>query len=169
MEQLLSELADEFGPGRIFRPYRDVRFSADKSPYKTNCSASVGDGYLALSARELKVASGLYVAEADELQRYRAAVDAEASGAELAKIVGALRAAKYEITAHDLLKTAPKGWSQQHPRIELLRYKGIAMTKTWPIGAWLGNRKAKDRVVRAFQAAAPLNEWLDRHVRSTAA
>ena len=44
MEELLAELADEFGAGRLFRPYRDVRFSADKTPYKTNCAARLGDG-----------------------------------------------------------------------------------------------------------------------------
>jgi uncharacterized protein (TIGR02453 family) len=165
MEQLLAELADEFGAGRIFRPYRDVRFSADKTPYKTNCSATVGDGYVALSADELMVASGLYMPEPAELQRYRAAVDADKSGTELAEIVATLHAANYQITAHDVLKTAPRGYAKEHPRIELLRHKGITMTKAWPVGAWLGTRKAKDRVVEALRAAAPLNQWLARHVR----
>jgi uncharacterized protein (TIGR02453 family) len=165
MEQLLADLAAEFGDGRIFRPYRDVRFSADKSPYKTNCAATVGDGYLSLSAEQFTVASGLYMPEPAELQRFRAAVDAAASGADLAEIVAALRAANHQITAHDVLKSAPRGFSREHPRIELLRHKGIAMTKTWPVGAWLGTREAKDRVVKALRAAGPLNEWLNRHVR----
>jgi uncharacterized protein (TIGR02453 family) len=165
MELLLAELADEFGDGRIFRPYRDVRFSADKTPYKTNCSATVGDGYVAVSADELRVASGLYMAEPEELQRYRNAVDAEVSGAELSEIVAALRTAHYEVMAHDILKSAPRGISRDHPRIELLRLKGIAMSKSWPVGAWLGTRKAKDRVIKAFRDAAPLNQWLARHVR----
>ena len=164
MEELLAELAGEFGAGKIFRPYRDVRFSADKTPYKTNCSATVGDGYLALSAEEFTVASGLYMAEPAELARYRAAVDAEASGAELAGIVAVLHKAGYQITAADVLKSAPRGYPKDHPRIELLRHKGIAMTKTWPVGQWLGTRKAKDRVVAALRAAEPLNKWLGRHV-----
>jgi uncharacterized protein (TIGR02453 family) len=165
MEQLLAELTDEFGAGRIFRPHRDVRFSADKSPYKTNCAATVGDGYVSLSADGLQVASGLYMAEADELQRYRAAVDAEVSGAALTAIVAALRDADYQIMAHDVLKSAPRGFPREHPRIELLRHKGIAMTRTWPVGAWLGTSKAKDRIVKTLRAAAPLNQWLARHVR----
>jgi uncharacterized protein (TIGR02453 family) len=165
MEQLLNELFDEFGPGRIFRPHRDIRFSADKSPYKTNCSATVGDGYVALSADDLMVASGLYMPEAAQLQRYRAAVDAEKSGTELAEIVAALHAGGYQLMSHDVLKTAPRGFSQEHPRIELLRHKGIAMSMAWPAGAWLGTRQAKDRVVKALRAAGPLNQWLARHVR----
>ncbi len=52
MAALLSDLAPEFGEGRVFRPYRDVRFSADKSPYKTSIAATVGSGYVQLSADE---------------------------------------------------------------------------------------------------------------------
>ena len=166
MEHLLAELSDEFGEGRIFRPHRDVRFSADKSPYKTTCAATVGDGYVSLSAEELMMASGLYMPDPDELQRYRTAVEDEASGGELATIVAALRSAGYQIMAHDVLKTAPRGFPREHPRIELLRHKGIAMSRSWPVGAWLGTRDAKDRIITGLRAAAPLNQWLARHVHA---
>ncbi|MEI7715339.1 MAG: DUF2461 domain-containing protein [Mycobacterium sp.] len=164
MEHLLAELSDEFGEGRIFRPHRDVRFSADKSPYKTTCAATLGDGYVSLSAEELMMASGLYMPDPDELQRYRTAVEDEASGGELATIVAALRSAGYQIMAHDVLKTAPRGFPREHPRIDLLRHKGIAMSRSWPVGAWLGTRQAKDRIITGLRAAAPLNDWLARHV-----
>src|SRR5271154_1030364 len=58
MAELLAELADEFGQGRIFRPHRDVRFSSDKSPYKTAIAATLGAGYLQLSADGLAAGSG---------------------------------------------------------------------------------------------------------------
>ena len=164
MEELLAELADEFGEGRLFRPYRDVRFSADKTPYKTTCAATLGSGYVAFSADGLSVGSGLYMPEPAALTRFRAAVDADDTGAELAAIVADLHRAGYQTMAHEALKTAPRGFPKDHPRIELLRHKGIAMMKSWPVGAWLGTRKAKDRVVTALRAAAPLNEWLNRHV-----
>jgi uncharacterized protein (DUF2461 family) len=48
MEALLAELEQRWGEGRIFRPHRDVRFSRDKSPYKTNIAAVLGDGYVQL-------------------------------------------------------------------------------------------------------------------------
>jgi uncharacterized protein (DUF2461 family) len=102
--------------------------------------------------------------DAAALAQYRAAVDAEKSGAELVAIVDALRKGGYETMAHDVLKTAPRGYPKDHPRIELLRYKGIAMMKTWPVGAWLGTAKAKDRVVTTLRAGAPLRDWLARHV-----
>ncbi len=164
MEELLAELADEFGAGRLFRPFRDIRFSADKTPYKTNCAARLGDGYVSFSAEGLSAGSGLYMPEPPALQRLRTAVDAENSGAELVAIVAALHDAGYQTMAHEVLKTVPKGYPKDHPRIELLRHKGIAMMKAWPVGAWLGTKKAKERVVTTLRAAEPLNQWLARHV-----
>lgn len=164
MEALLSELADEFGPPKIFRPYRDVRFSADKTPYKTNCAATLGRRYVSFSADGLSAGGGLYMPDPAALTRYRTAVNREKSGTELAAIVDELRAAGYQIMAHEVLKTSPRGFAKDHPRIALLRHKGIAMMKTWPVGAWLGTAKAKDRVVAALRAGAPLDAWLTKHV-----
>jgi uncharacterized protein (TIGR02453 family) len=164
MERLLAELAGEFGPGTLFRPYRDVRFSADKSPYKTNCAARLGMGYISLSADGLSVGAGLYMPDPPALGRYRAAVDDETSGPQLAAIVAALRKAGFETMAHDVLKTAPKGYPRDHPRIDLLRHKGIATMKTWPAGRWLGTAKAKDRVLTGLRTAEPLTAWLARYV-----
>lgn len=164
MEQLLAELADEFGPAKLFRPYRDVRFSADKTPYKTNCAAQLGLGYVSLAADGLSVGGGIYLPDPATLRRYRTAVDAAKSGAELVGIADDLRTAGFEIMAHDALKTAPKGFPADHPRIELLRLKGIATMRTWPAGAWLGTAKAKDRVVTGLRTAGPLIAWLGRYV-----
>lgn len=164
MEMLLAELADEFGPGKLFRPYRDVRFSADKTPYKTNCAATVGRGYVSFSADGLSVGGGLYMPDGPTLQRYRTAVDREKSGRQLAEIVAALHVDGYETMAHEVLKAVPRGFAKDHPRIDLLRYKGIAMMKSWPVGSWLGTAKARDRVVTTLRAGVPLNEWLATYV-----
>jgi uncharacterized protein (TIGR02453 family) len=164
MEELLAELAGEFGPGRVFRPYRDTRFSKDKTPYKLNCAAHLTGGYLSFSADGLRVGSGLYMPEAGQLQRFRAAVDQQESGAELEAVVGTLRGGGYQVGAHEVLKTAPKGYPKDHPRIELLKHKGILMSKSWPVGAWLGTRAAKERVVACLEAARPLNTWLERYL-----
>ena len=164
MEELLAELAGEFGPGTLFRPFRDVRFSADKTPYKTNCAARIGQGYVSFSADGLSAGAGLYMPDAAALKRYRTAVTREKSGTELAAIVEALHNAGYQTMAHEVLKTAPRGVPIDHPRIDLLRHKGMAMMKTWPVGAWLGTAAAKQRVVTTLRAAAPLGEWLTRNV-----
>jgi uncharacterized protein (TIGR02453 family) len=164
MEALLEDLAPEWGDGRIFRPYRDIRFSADKSLYKTNIAAVVGDGYIQLTADGLGAGSGMYEMAPDQLDRYRKAVAEDRSGAELATMVAAARAAGLEVTGHDVLKTAPKGYPRDHPRIELLRHKGLITWREWSAGAWLGTPRAKDRVVEFFRRSKPINEWLRTHV-----
>ncbi len=164
MEELLAELEPEFGESRIFRPYRDVRFSADKSPYKTHLGAMVGDGYVQLTADALAAGSGMWEMATDQLKRYRAAVADERTGKRLAKIADEARSAGLDLTGHDSLKTAPKGYPKDHPRIELLRYKGIITWREWPAGAWLGTAKAKDRIVEFLRGSVPLNEWLRTNV-----
>ncbi len=164
MEALLAELEAEFGPGRVFRPNRDVRFSNDKSPYKLNCAAQLTGGYVSISADEMFAGSGLYMPMPEQLKRLRAAIDADRTGRELEGIVAALRKAKYDVGAHETLKTAPRGYPKDHPRIELLQLKGIVMSKAWPVGGWLGTKKAKDRVVATLDAARPLNAWIAEHV-----
>jgi uncharacterized protein (TIGR02453 family) len=160
MEELLAELEADFGAGRVFRPYRDTRFSKDKTPYKLSCAAHLPGGYVSFSADGLFVGSGLYMPDPAQLARFRAAVADDRSGPELASIVATLRKHAYEVGAHDVLKTAPKGYAQDHPRIELLRNKGLVMSKSWPVGPWLGTKRAKDRVVTTLRAAQPLNAWV---------
>jgi uncharacterized protein (TIGR02453 family) len=164
MEELLEELVPQWGEGRIFRPYRDIRFSSDKSPYKTNIAAMVGDGYVQLTADGLGVGSGMWEMAPDQLERYRVAVSEDRSGVKLDGLVAKARAAGLEVTGHGVLKTAPRGYPKDHPRIELLRYKGLIAWREWPPAAWLGTRRAKERVVEFFRLSKPLNDWLRTHV-----
>src|SRR5437016_2802142 len=138
MAALLADLADEFGEGRIFRPYRDVRFSADKTPYKTNIAATVGSGYVQLSADGLMAGAGMYHLAPDQLDRYRQAVAAERTGPELEELIAGLRHAKVDVHGTDPLKTVPRGYPKDHPRSGLLRNRGLVAMKQWPVAAWLG-------------------------------
>jgi uncharacterized protein (TIGR02453 family) len=168
MNDLLEDLQPEFGEGRIFRPYRDVRFSRDKSPYKTNIAATLSEGgYISFSADGLGAGSGYYVMASDQLDRFRRAIDEDRTGKELEKLVKTLEKAKIEVTGHDALKTAPKGYPKDHPRVDLLRQKGLIAWKHWPAGAWLGSVQAKKRVVDLLHAAQPMCSWLDQHVGPT--
>src|SRR5437868_12215677 len=80
MESLVEELSPELGEGKIFRPYRDVRFSNDKSPYKTNIAAVIGSCYVQLSSSGLAAGSGMWEMSSDQLEKYRDAVVKDASG-----------------------------------------------------------------------------------------
>lgn len=165
MQELLDELAPEFGAGKIFRPYRDVRFSADKSPYKTAIGATLaGGGYVQLSADGLAAGCGMWHLEPDGLARFRAAVADDKSGAALARVVEDARRAGLEVTARETLKTVPRGFDKEHPRADLLRHKGLVTWQQWPVAPWLGTAKAKDRVVSFLRASRPLHEWLLKHV-----
>jgi uncharacterized protein (TIGR02453 family) len=164
MEELLAELEPRWGDSKIFRPYRDVRFSADKSPYKTHLAALVGDGYVQLNADGLAAGAGRWEMTSDQLEQYRKAVDEDRSGKRLLAIVTKARAAGLDIAGHGALKTAPRGYPKDHPRIELLRYKGLVAWRDWPAGAWLGTRAAKDRVVEFFGLSEPLTKWLRANV-----
>jgi uncharacterized protein (TIGR02453 family) len=169
MEALIAELAPKWGDGRVIRPYRDIRFSADKSPYKTYIAATAGDGYIHLTSEAFGVGSGMYEMASDQLERYRQAVVDERAGKKLARVVAEARSSGLEATGHEILKAAPRGYPKDHPRIELLRYKGVIAWQEWPTGAWLGTRRAKDRVEKFLQLAKPLNAWLREHVGPTTA
>ncbi len=167
MEELLAELADEFGPARIFRPYRDVRFSADKSPYKTSIAASLeAGGYVQLSAAGLGVGCGMYHMDPPQLARFRAAVAAPGSGDALQRLVAEAQRSGISVTAHETLKTVPRGFAKDHSRADLLRLKGLVTWQEWPAGRWLASGRAKTRVVEFLRASRPICGWLDTHVGS---
>jgi uncharacterized protein (TIGR02453 family) len=165
MLALLAELEPAWGAGKIFRPYRDVRFSADKTPYKTHIGALLaGGGYVQLGADGLAAGCGVWHLDGEELRRYRDAVAADRSGEPLARIVADLRGHDVEVIARESLKTAPRGYDRDHPRADLLRHKGLAAWRSWPVGAWLGTATARTRVEELLTAARPLNDWLREHV-----
>ena len=164
MTQLTDELAPDYGPVKIFRPYRDIRFSADKSPYRTDIGAIVGSAYIRLSAAGLSAGNGMWHLAADQLDRYRRGVADETSGAALAGIAGELERQGIAVVSHERLKSAPRGYPADHPRADLLARKGLAAHREWPVEAWLGTAAAADRVRDFLAATRPLTDWLDAHV-----
>jgi len=165
MTELVEQLAAELGEPKIFRPYRDIRFSADKTPYKTHIGATVGPhSYVQFSADGLAAGAGRWHLEPDELASYRAAVAADSSGAEIAAIVADLEKAGVEVHGHGTLKSAPRGYSSDHPRIDLLRHKGLTSWQHWDPEPWLQTPSAADRVVSFFRTSAALCAWLASNV-----
>lgn len=171
MERVLAEVADEFGVnGKVFRPNRDVRFSKDKSPYKLNCSAIVGHGdpgspvyYLQVGADGLVVASGYHMMSRDQVQRFYEAIDDDRTGTELQELVAAVRDAGATVGG-SALTTSPRGYDNDHPRVELLRHKGLTLARSWPVYKWLQTREALRRTTALWRETAPINDWLQSHV-----
>lgn len=161
LEALLEQAESLYGNGRVMRPNRDVRFSADKSPYKTSASlwaGTVGGVYLSLNARGLEVGGGLYDPSRDQLARGRDAIDSRPLAAkQLEEILAELTDSGFEV-AGPSLKTAPRGFTQDHPAIELLRLKHFAAVKRLPAEA-----KPKS-IFATWTAIEPLIAWCSENV-----
>ena len=158
-EALCSE-RDDF---HVFRPYRDLRFAKDKRPYKTHQGATVGKHYLQIGASGLFVATGYYRMAADQIAAFRSAVDDDMTGAELEELVSDLREFGYVVDG-DTLKTRPRGYPPDHPRIDLLRHRSLVAWADLGAPDWLSTPAAVDHVVAAWRDIEPLRDWLDRNV-----
>lgn len=162
MQALADELADEFGQAHLFRPYRDARFSKDKTPIKDHQGAFIGvedaiGYYVQLSAAGLMIAGGWYAPQGEQIARYRRSVDGPA-GAELERIVRTLRRS-WEVDGRPV-KTRPRGIDPDHPRMELLRNRALTVARHYPVEPWLGTRKALTTVRSGWRAMRPLVDWL---------
>lgn len=167
MASLTAELAEEFGAAKLFRPYRDVRFAKDKTPYKTHQGAFVATGpttgyYVQIGAPGVRVAAGFYEASAERLAALRQAIDTDHSGRALEKILAALARQGWEIGG-DRLKTAPRGWSVDHPRIELLRHRTLTASKDYGFDEIIHSPALVDRIRSDWRQTTPLIDWLDAH------
>ena len=169
MQAMLAEVPARYQPFQIFRPNRDVRFSKEKTPYKTQCGA-VGEAeggsvyYVQLSVEGLLVGSGYYAMAPDQLERFRAVVDDDTTGPRIEAIVAALARKGYVAGALSEVKTAPRGIRKDHPRIALLRRKGLIASKQFAPAPWMHTAAARKRVEQAWADTAPLCDWLDAHV-----
>jgi uncharacterized protein (TIGR02453 family) len=172
LEELLETFADELG-GRVkvFRQHRDIRFSRDKSPYKTRTygvildrPSSLAGLYLELSATGLFAGTGYHQLEPGQLTRFRDAIVDDVAGPELEEAVAAAHAAGVE-TFGEALKTAPRGYPQDHPRVALLRHRSlVAGRRLAPKAKRIGRDAALEHARSIWGACAPMNAWLDEYV-----
>ena len=161
--EMCESLEPEFGSVHLFRPYRDVRFAKDKSPYKEQQGATVGHCYLHISASGLFAAVGYYRMAPDQVTRFREAVDDDRKGAELEKVVSAVRDTGYTVEG-DTLKTKPRGYPADHPRIELLRHRSLVAWTDFGAPDWLATPSAADWVAGAWRDMLPMHDWLETNV-----
>lgn len=172
LESMLEELADQLGGHvKMFRQQRDLRFSPDKSPYKTETYGLILDRpdslaglYAQLSATGLFAGTGYHALAADQLTRFRAAVADDTTGPELESAIEIAEAAGLE-RFRATLKSAPRGYEREHPRIGLLRHTSlVAGGRLEPGRDGIGREAALDHARSAWAACAALNAWLDRNV-----
>jgi uncharacterized protein (TIGR02453 family) len=164
MTALATALEPEFGTAKIFRPFRDVRFAKDKTPFKTHQGAFVAAGpacgwYVEIAARGVRTGAGFYHASAADLSRLRASIANELTGVDLHRILTKLTKAGFTVGG-DRLKTSPRGYDADHPRIELLRHRSLTITKDYGFQPVIHTPEFLGAVRADWKAARPLVEWV---------
>jgi uncharacterized protein (TIGR02453 family) len=164
MTALVTALEPEFGTAKVFRPYRDVRFAKDKTPYKTNQGAFVGAGpacgwYVEIAARGVRTGAGFYDASTSDLSRIRRSIANELTGTRLQRILTKLEKSGFTIGG-DRLKTAPRGYDADHPRIELLRHRSLTVGKDYGFEPIIHTHELVEAVRADWKAARPLVDWV---------
>jgi uncharacterized protein (TIGR02453 family) len=165
LESLLAEVEDEFGQGKVARQNRDTRFSHDKSPYKLQIYATIpragggGGWYVQLREDGMFIGGGVYAPEREALAAVRAAIDDDRQGRRLERIVAELEAGGLHLMESGALKTAPRGYAVDHPRVRFLRVGHLAAGVEHPIRRWVHTAAARDRIVDAWRSLTPLMQW----------
>lgn len=164
MKALVAALEPEFGTAKVFRPYRDVRFAKDKTPYKTHQGAFVGVApatgwYVEISARGLRTGAGFYDADSATMSAFRDAIVDDKAGPRLKRILAKLERSGFEVSG-ERLKTSPRGYDKDHPRIELLRHKQLFAGRLIGFEPVIHTRDVLDEVRADWRALKPLVDWL---------
>jgi uncharacterized protein (TIGR02453 family) len=164
MTALMRALEPEFGTAKIFRPYRDVRFAKDKTPYKNHQGAFVPSGpatgwYVQVGAPGVRVGVGFYEASSSRLAAIREAIADEKRGQQLQRILTKLLKQGWELGG-DTLKTAPRGYDAEHPRIDLLRHKSMTLGKSYGFEPLIHTPELLDAVRADWRAATPFVRWV---------
>jgi uncharacterized protein (TIGR02453 family) len=168
MLALVDALEEEFGEAKLFRPNRDIRFSADKSPYKTHLGAFAathpGCGYyVEISATGLRAGGGFHAHSPSQTASLRRAVDDDGAGPELETLLEGLRHKDFEVHG-EKVRTTPRGYAADHPRIETLRQKELMVIRDFGDPEWLSTTHVLTEVRDTWRAIRPLNEWVGEHV-----
>ena len=167
MTALVAALEPEFGEPKVFRPHRDVRFAKDKTPYKTHQGAFVAAGpstgwYVEISARGTRAGAGFYDASGPRLAALRQAMAHDLHGPRLEKVLAGLVSGGFEISG-DRLKTSPRGYAADHPRIELLRHRTLFAGRRYGFEAGDIGPELLERVREDWRSLRPLVEWVSHH------
>jgi uncharacterized protein (TIGR02453 family) len=162
----------ELDAPKLFRIFRDVRFSKDKSPYKTHIGALIPTRrqgkvtevpmalYFHVGEPKSFGAAGHYMMSTEQLVKFRAAVADAKRGRELDKLLAALKKKGFSIDSYESYARVPKGYDPEHPRAEHLKRKGLTVGfPALPRGI-LATKKLVPWLVGHVKAAAPLVEWL---------
>jgi len=163
----LAARLEHLGQPRLFRPWNDARYG-NRPPIKEQLGLAIGytgagGWYVELSLDGLLVGAGLHHPAADQLDRFRQAIDDAHRAKGFDRALRATRAAGLEIVEPEL-KRAPRGYPPRHPRIEHLRRKHLTVFRRHALEPWLHEPACADRIAAELESARPLVAWLAKHV-----
>ena len=167
MVELTTALEDEFGPAKIFRPYRDVRFSKDKTPYKNHQGAYVAGGsgsgwYVQISSAGVYTAVGYHEASSEALAAIRMAIAEDRSGKDLSEARRRPGAQGLDARWRDA-QDQPQGYAADHPRIELLRHKSLVLHKSYGFDEVIHTPQLLAMIRSDWRATRPFVDWVGMH------
>jgi uncharacterized protein (TIGR02453 family) len=163
----LAEQLAHLGEPHLFRPYNDTRFHM-RPPIKEQLGVAIGYGgaggyYVELSLDGLLVAAGLHHPASDQLERFRAAIDDGRRAASFERAVKAAGVVGLALSEPEL-KRAPRGYPNDHPRIERLRLKELTLHRRHELEPWLHEPTCATLIRDELEGARPLVAWLGKHV-----
>jgi uncharacterized protein (TIGR02453 family) len=156
----------------MFRIFKDVRFSKDKSPYKTNMGAWMAGGgkdsfnagfYIHIEPDGKSfIAGGSYQPPANVLKAIREAIDYDHEG--LRDILKAPQFVKlFGQLEGETLSTAPKGYAKDHPAIDLLKHKSLVVSHKLSDKDLVAANLVQ-KVLDSYREVQPLNSFLNRAI-----
>jgi uncharacterized protein (TIGR02453 family) len=163
MQLLIDELAPLYGPGRLSRINKDMRFAKEK-PYKNYLATGLGGSYISFSKDGLWVGTGMYKPEPAALRQLREAIADDTSGRELTRLIASLGRKGFEVDTHARLDKPPRGYDATHPRVDLLRMKDIYVGKSFGVED-VSSANLVRGVARAMAELEPFRKWLRTYVR----
>jgi uncharacterized protein (TIGR02453 family) len=158
MQLLIDELAPLYGPGKLSRINKDMRFQKEK-PYKDYLATGLAGSYISFSKEGLWVGTGIYKPEPAALRQLREAIASDTSGRELTSVIGALERKGFDVDTHARLERPPRGFDAAHPRADLLRMKDIYVGKSFG-AAEVAAPGVLRSVAKAINELEPFRAWL---------
>ena len=176
MRSLMDELEPFFGPLRMYRPNRDIRFSHNKDPYKTwvgITTQGTGPGgiglFFAIEPHSMRMSAGSGAFAGDQIKEYRRSLDNPVAGPKFERIISRIKQAGYTLSSgrKPPLVQMPRGYDADHPRAAYLKWRGVVLRHQIPYEDWFGSPVVLDHIIKVWSAGLPLIEWVQEYVGPT--
>lgn len=165
LKSLASDLEDDYAPVKVFRPYRNTRFWPELPPLNEHASLVANAGslaifYLRIDADGMLINGGSHELARHQLAHFRSIVSTDEGAAPVRALLSDAASKGFALGQEYSLKTAPRGYSKDHPNIDLLRLRRLSLSRHFAPGAWLATRDSYERITQGWRTVTPWVMWL---------